>query len=100
MKNIQYVGPSDAVEMVIGSTTVVAKRGEPIKVADDVAGTASDPRVAEAMLELRTATAAHDHLLAQSLKEEIIGLDMGSGLLAQADWVLVDPKSKTPVEDN
>lgn len=84
---ITYIGPFDAVEVdVIGA---IVQHGESIDVPDDIAGRAPDPRIAEAMLELRDAVAAIDHLRAQALRDEIIGLDAGVGLLAQtSNWEL------------
>ena len=91
MANVRYIGPSDEVDIPgIGS----CKRGETISVPTDVAGHAPDPRVAVAMTELADAIASIDHDRAQALKNEIIGLDSGAGLLAQSTWEQVTTKQK------
>lgn len=84
---VKYVGPFDAVELDgIG----VVRNGATIDVADSVAGRPPSPRVEPAHLELRDAIEALDHDRAVALREEIIGLDHGSGLLAQpANWQAV-----------
>lgn len=87
---IRYVGPHDAVD-VDGLGTV--QRGEVIDVAAEVAGRVPSPRVVAAHLELAAAVEAIDHDGAQALREEIVGLDVGAGLLAQSDvWELVAAK--------
>jgi len=48
------------------------------------AGRPPVPRLAAAHLELHEAISALDHPGAAALREEIIGLDPGAGLLAQA----------------
>jgi hypothetical protein len=69
-----------------------------IDVPDDVAGTPPDPRVETLMVEHRAAVEANDHEGARQLKEEIIGLDKGSGLLAQAAWQPYGQKAKAAVK--
>jgi hypothetical protein len=84
---IKYVGPFDAVEL--DGVGVVAA-GQTIDVDPAVAGHAPSPRLAAAHLELHAAIGALDHELAKALREEIIGLDPGAGLLAQSDnWQAV-----------
>lgn len=88
---VKYVGPFDAVEL--DGFGIVAS-GQVIDIAADVAGRAPDPRVEAAHLELHDAIAALDHERAKALREEIIGLDAGSGLLAQpSNWQAVTTKS-------
>jgi hypothetical protein len=79
---IRYVGPYDAVEIdgVPGSV----KRGETVDVPAAVAGKAADPRLEAAHLEHAAAVAAIDHVGAMRLRDEILTLDAGSGLLAQS----------------
>lgn len=57
-----------------------------VDVPDDVAGRPPDERLEQLMLDHRAAVEAHDHEGARALKEEIVGVDPGSGLLAQAVW--------------
>lgn len=88
---VKYVGPFDGVELD-GFGTV--KNGETIDVPDTVAGHAPDPRVDVAHRELHAAIEALDHEAAKALREEIIGLDAGVGLLAQpGNWEAVSSKS-------
>lgn len=88
---VKYVGPLDAVEL-IGYGDV--KHGQVIDVPAELAGHAPEPRLAAAHLELHEATTAIDHERCKALREEIIGLDSGAGLLAQVDnWQAVTTKS-------
>jgi hypothetical protein len=93
---VKYVGPFDSVELD-GFGDV--KHGQVIDVPPEVAGHAPDPRVETAHVELRDAVETLDHERAKALREEIIGLDVGSGLLAQpSNWQAVTTKSsKTAV---
>lgn len=89
---IKYVGPHDEVELPDGRTV---KRNHQVDVADDVAGHAPSRRLVPAMRELHEAIAAHEHVDARALRDEITGLSDGSGLLAQFDnWekVVAPPK--------
>ena len=88
---VKYVGPFDALEL---DAVGVVKRGDVIDVPADVAGRAPDARIDAAHLELHAAIEALDHERAKALREEIIGLDAGAGLLAQpANWQAVPSKS-------
>jgi hypothetical protein len=81
---VKYVGPFDAIELD-GFGEV--KHGDVIDVPADVAGRAPDARVDAAHAELAVAVAALDHERAKALREEIIGLDHGAGLLGQpGNW--------------
>lgn len=80
---------------VVGLGTVYA--GVPVDVPDEMAGVAPDPRREEAMIELRDAIAAHNHLDAQARRDEISILEMGYGLLAQG-WTLA-PTAKPAKPD-
>lgn len=89
---IIYVGPFDAVD-VDGFGTV--QRDTPISVPSELAGRPPVPRLAAAMTELHEAIGAIDHDRAVALREEITGLDAGSGLLAQpSNWVPAKGASK------
>jgi len=88
--NVRYIGPFDAVE--VGAQ--VFARGVTVSVPSELAGRVPDPRVAVAHTELRDAIGALDHDLAVALRDEIIGLDTGEGLLAQDCWELVADKTK------
>jgi hypothetical protein len=94
---VRNVSPLGALELV-GFGVVDA--GATIDVPDEFAGHAPDPRVAAAHLELAAAVAALDHTLAVELREEIIGLDPGAGLLAQVDnWQPVTKSSKPAIAE-
>jgi hypothetical protein len=69
--------------------------GVPVDVPDQMAGHPADPRREAAMREHALAVAAIDHIRASELREEIIGLDMGAGLLAQG-WEPADAGADTP----
>jgi len=89
---VTYIGPFDAVEL---DGVGVVTNGVPFDVSAEVAGSAPDPRVDAAHLELRDAVGALEHERAKALREEIIGLDHGSGLLAQSgNWVAVSKSKK------
>lgn len=64
------------------------------------AGRPPAARVQPAHLELAAAIEALDHELAAALREEIIGLDPGAGLLAQSDnWQPVAKATKPTAEE-
>jgi hypothetical protein len=91
--NLKYIGPIDEIEVEgVGSV----KRDVPVSVPTAIAGRAPDARLGAAMIELRDAINALDHNRAAALRDEIVGLDPGEGLLAQSTWVLV---SKSKQED-
>lgn len=75
----------NGVDVRIGGVVRSVKPGETIDVPDAEAGRAPEPRVAVAFAELAAAMVAVDHYAAKSLREEIAGLDFGSGLLALPD---------------
>ena len=88
---VKYIGPFDAVELE-GVGIVAA--GQIIDVSDEVAGRAPDARVAAAHRELHEAISNLEHERAAALREEIIGLDVGAGLLAQSgNWQAVAAKA-------
>jgi hypothetical protein len=90
---VTYVGAHDSVVLLIDGREVECRKGQSIDVPDSVAGHAPAPRVAAAMAELTAAIEAHNHEVAQPLREEIPTLDFGSGLLAQAEnWQAMKPK--------
>jgi hypothetical protein len=90
---VKYTGPFDAVELD-GFGEV--KHGETIDVPAELAGKAPDARVDAAHAELAEATAALDHERCKALREEIIGLDHGAGLLAQvSNWQAVTKSTKS-----
>ncbi len=90
---VKYVGPFDAVELD-GFGEV--KQGAVIDVPAEVAGNAPDARVEAAHAELAEATAALDHERCKALREEIIGLDHGVGLLGQpGNWQAVAKSTKS-----
>lgn len=78
---------------VVGLGTV--KAGVPVDVPDEMAGVAPDPRREDAMIELRDAIEAHNHLDAQARRDEISTLEMGYGLLAQG-WTLAPTGESVP----
>lgn len=88
---IRYIGGIDEVELPDGTTV---KRNHQVDVSDELAGHPPEPRLAEAMVELRDAASSFDHHLAVKLRHEIAGLDYGSGLLAQETWEAVAPAAK------
>lgn len=73
------------------------KAGVPVDVPDQMAGVAPDPRREQAMRELAAAVAAIDHLAAQARRDEIIDLEMGSGLLAQG-WTIAPAAKAVPAD--
>ncbi len=75
----------NGVDVRIGGVVRSVKPGETIEVPDAEAGAPPEPRVAAAFNELAAAMVAVDHYAAKSLREEIAGLDFGSGLLSQSD---------------
>lgn len=93
---IKYTGPIDEVELPGGLT---AKRNHVVDVPDEMAGTAPDPRIAVAMVELHDAVVGVDHEGAVKLRKEISGLDFGTGLLAQDTWEAVTPAKKSTDPD-
>ena len=91
---VRNVSPLGALELV-GFGVVEA--GAVIDVPTEVAGHAPDPRVVVAHLELHAAIEALEHSLAAALREEIISLDAGVGLLAQFDnWQPVTKTTSKP----
>jgi hypothetical protein len=94
--NLTYVGPFDAVE-VAGQ---IVKHGETISFSSDIAGRAPDPRIDAAHLELADAVASLDHDRAIALRDEIIGLDHGTGLLGQpSNWLPAKAKKTKATSD-
>ena len=81
---VKYIGPFDAVDVEgVGQVT----SGQVVDVSDAVAGRPPAARVAAAHLELHDAISSLDHPRAAALREEIVGLDVGAGLLAQTgNW--------------
>jgi len=79
---VRYIGPFDAVE--IDGVPGNVKRGDTFDVPAEVAGRAADPRLMVAHAEHAAAVAAIDHVNAARLRDEILTLDAGSGLLAQS----------------
>jgi hypothetical protein len=98
---IVYVGPFESVDFLDAGNRRTAVRGTPIDVSPDLAGKAPDPRIEAAHLEHRAAVMALDHNRAKALEAEIVGLDYGSGLLAQAgNWQPVAaPKAAKAAKD-
>lgn len=88
---VKYVGPFDAVEV---DGVGIVKHGETVDVPAELAGRPPAARVEAAHVELRDAVAALDHERAKALREEIVDLDHGAGLLAQSGvWQAVSSKS-------
>lgn len=79
--------------------------GVPTSFTVEEAGHPPVPRLAAAMLELHHAIEARDHALAAGLRDEIAGkddipgLDYGSGLLAQDIWAKA-PAKRGAATDN
>jgi hypothetical protein len=90
--NIRYIGSHDEVD-VPGVGTV--KRGQTISVPAELAGRPPAERLEPAMVELHEAITAIDHERAKALREEIVDLDPGVGLLAQpTNWEAVKAATK------
>lgn len=66
--------------------------GQPVDMPAELAGEAPDPRFEPAMVELRDAIAAVDHITAQARRDELATLSPGRGFLAQG-WKLA-PSAK------
>lgn len=80
---IRFVGVNGAV-VIPDLGGQVIEPGQVFEVSDAMGGRPPVPRIAEAMEELRVATADPNlHHVARALREELIGLDYGAGLLAQ-----------------
>lgn len=99
MKSITYIGRHDRVDVdEIGRVddNGVA-RGETVEVPDELAGTPPDARFLVIMYEELPAAAARlDHQAQRDLKEELIDLSAGSGLLAaHRQWAPVGKVRKT-----
>lgn len=92
---LKYIGALPEAEIHLRNEQVVTvKHNHQFDVPDDEAGHVPDVRLEPAMAELAAATAASDHVLAAKLRDEIAGLDMGDGLLAQTDnYAAVDTKA-------
>ncbi len=68
-----------------------------IDVSDEVAGRPPDARRDEVMVAHRAAVVAIDHEGARALMAELVGLDVGAGLLAQDTWKPYGTKAKADV---
>lgn len=66
-----------------------------IDVTDEQAGRPPDPRVDELM---DAVNASDDHFERLALKDEWVGLDKGSGLLAQETWKPYGTKAKAALK--
>lgn len=84
LNTVTVIAPDD---LTLPAWGISARKGQPIEVPQALAGRLPDPRLEPAMQELRDAIAALDHATAQARRNEIAGLDMGEGLLAQG-WTL------------
>jgi hypothetical protein len=88
---IRYIGPHDAVELP-GHPAI--PKGSTVNVDPDLAGHPPAARLLAAHLEHHQAIQDHDHPGAIRLRDEIVGLDPGAGLLAQPDnWEPVPTKA-------
>lgn len=84
-------------DVAAGAVIDVPETGRPGEV---FAGRAASPRLAIAHLELGAAVEALEHDRAAALREEIIGLDAGEGLLAQPDnWQPVKAGKPSTAEE-
>lgn len=92
MPNVLIIPPED---LTVPALRLTAKAGVPVLVPADIAGHAPDPRLEAAHLELRAAIEALDHNLAAALRDEILELDPGAGLLAQG-WTLAPAAPADP----
>lgn len=89
---VTYLGPHDAVD-VVGVGTVA--RGDTVDIPDEIAGRRPDPTLEQAHADLAEAIAATNHNRAKELREHILELDPGAGLLAQTDaWAPAKKKGK------
>lgn len=93
---VTYVGPHDAVD-VVGVGTVA--RGDTVDIPDEIAGHRPDPTLDQAHADLAEAVAALDHNRAKELREHILELDTGAGLLAQTDAWVPATKKKGKADD-
>lgn len=87
---MMLIPPADLDVPGLGSV----QAGVAVDVPDHIAGRPEDPRREAAMIEHAAAVAAINHEAAARLRDEIIDLDMGEGLLAQG-WLRA-PTTKTP----
>lgn len=88
---IVYLGPCDAVDA--GGCTF--PRDVPVDAPAELAGRPPAPRLAVVLADLAAAVAAGDQVKADALRVELVGIDRGEGLLAQATFAAA-AKSKTP----
>ncbi len=101
MPSVRHIGTNGPVDLegfgtvAPGQIIQVPAEGAPGTV---FAGRRPAARVEKAHLELAAAIADHDHPRAAELREEIVGLEPGSGLLAQtANWEAVKaPAAEKP----
>ena len=91
MTNLRYTGPID--EITVDGVGDVPRMTS-VSVPSEIAGRAPDARLEQAMSELHAAISASDHNLAAALRDEIVGLDPGEGLLAQSSWQLAKKAPK------
>jgi hypothetical protein len=90
---VKYIGPFDAIEL---DGVGIVKQGETVDVSAEAAGRPPVARVEAAHAELGAAVGALDHERAKALREEIVDLDHGAGLLAQtSNWQAVSKSSKS-----
>lgn len=92
------IQPVTQTQFELPTLGLVADERGVIDVPDDVAGTPPDPRLDELMAAHAVAVAAIDHEGARTLRDEITGLDKGTGLLAQAVWKPYGTKAKAAVK--
>jgi hypothetical protein len=96
--NLRYIGSHDAVEL--DGVGVVA-RGDLLSVPTQLAGRKPEKRYSEAMDELVEAMSIQSHEDAARLRDEIVGLDPGEGLLAQTEnWETVRSSTNKVIEAN
>lgn len=94
---VTYVGPGPATRFFDQGIEREVAAGQTVDVHPDTAGTAPDPRIEAAHLELAEATAALDHATCVALRAEIVDLNPGCGLLAQpSNWQTASPSKPKP----
>lgn len=92
---MKLVPPAD---LYVPALRLRAVSGVAVDVPDEIAGRSPDPGLEAAMDAHRAAVTARDHNEAARLRDVIIGMDPGAGLLAQG-WARADGEaSAAPVD--
>ena len=97
---IRFIGVNGAI-VIPDLGAHIIEPGDVFEVSDALGGRPPSPRIALAMEELRIATGdPTKHHVAAALRDELIGLDCGAGLLAQdANFVPAVAAKPKPEKD-